>query len=72
MSKMIDPDIAHLLETLQLDEELNAEFDGEESRFTRECSRLYATARRLAREAGYALPEAVSVGSTFPERGLSQ
>lgn len=55
--KQPDADIIHLLETLEMDEELNSEFDCCDGEFSREASRLITTARRLVREAGYALPE---------------
>ncbi len=55
--KPLDADLAHLLETLEMDEEINADFDCGDGEMSLEASRLVATARRLAREAGYALPE---------------
>lgn len=57
--KPLDADTIHLLETLEMDEEINADFDCGDGEMSREASRLLTTARRLAREAGFALPEAV-------------
>lgn len=55
--KLPDADINHLLETLEMDEEINAAFDCGDGEISLEASRLLTTARRLVREAGYALPE---------------
>lgn len=64
--KPLDADLAHLLETLEMDEEIDADFEdapfdllGSRS----DASRLVTTVRRLAREAGYALPENVGGAS---------
>ncbi len=61
--KPLDADLAHLLETLEMDEELNADFDCGDGAMSLEASRLVTTVRRLAREAGYALPETVGGAS---------
>ncbi|KMW60761.1 hypothetical protein AIOL_000926 [Candidatus Rhodobacter oscarellae] len=61
--KPLDADLTHLLETLEMDEEVNADFDCGDGEMSLEASRLVATARRLAREAGYALPETVGGAS---------
>lgn len=57
--KPLDVDLTHLLETLEMDEEINADFDCGDGPMSLEASRLVTTVRRLAREAGYALPETV-------------
>lgn len=61
--KSIDSDIAHLLETLERDEDINLEFECGDGELSREASRMITTARRLVREAGYALPETVGGAS---------
>jgi len=57
--KEADADIAHLLENLNLDADINAEFEGADGEMTLDARRLETTARRLVREAGYDLPETV-------------
>ncbi len=57
--KPLDADLTHLLETLEMDEEINADFDCGDGEMSLEASRLATTVRRLVREAGYALPETV-------------
>lgn len=62
-AKPLDADITHLLETLEMDEEFNTQCDCGDGELSQEASRLVATARRLVREAGYALPETVGGAS---------
>lgn len=58
----LDADIEHLIETLGTDVEINEEFDGADGEMALEARRLETTARRLVREAGYALPETATGG----------
>lgn len=55
--KPLDADIEHLIETLGTDAEMNEDFDCADGEMSQEARRLETTARRLVREAGYALPE---------------
>lgn len=60
--KLIDADVQHLLDTLALDAEINEDFDCADGEMSLEARRLETTARRLVREAGYALPETTTGG----------
>lgn len=55
--KMPDADILHLLQTLETDAEGIADFEEPGGKGAAEARRMETTARRLVREAGYALPE---------------
>ena len=55
--KPLDADLAHLLEALEMDEEINTDFDCGDGEMSLEACHLVTTVCRLAREAGYALPE---------------
>ena len=55
--KPIDQDIEALLENLGIDTEINGEFDCGDGEMSALAASMETTARRLVREAGYALPE---------------
>lgn len=55
--KVPDGEVTHLICTLLLDAHVNGKFDGPDGDLAEEAKRLYRTACRLAREAGYAVPE---------------
>lgn len=61
--KPLDADLAWLLQYAEEDAQFSAEFNGEDGYTTADARRLETVLRRLAREAGYALPETVGGAS---------
>ncbi|AUQ62360.1 hypothetical protein [Phaeobacter inhibens] len=55
--KLPDADLAWALQYAEEDAQFSAEFNGEDGYTTADARRLETVLRRLAREAGYALPE---------------
>ncbi|MGH1330747.1 MAG: hypothetical protein ACRBBK_07695 [Paracoccaceae bacterium] len=55
--KPLDADLAWALQYAEEDAQFSAEFNGEDGYTTADARRLETVLRRLAREAGYALPE---------------
>lgn len=62
LQKSMDADIEHLIDTLGTDAEINEDFDCADGEMSLDARRLETTARRLVREAGYALPETATGG----------
>ncbi len=58
-AKLPDADLAWALQYAEEDAQFSADFNGEDGYTTADARRLETVLRRLAREAGYALPETV-------------